>query len=59
MARLPSKEMPKKHQAQLITSVSISPEMDKMLREEQVRVGAKSRSELIRLILEEYFKQEI
>ena len=40
-------------------SVSITQKMADMLDEEVKRVGARSRAELGRLILEEYFKQEI
>lgn len=33
--------------------------LERKLEEERIRIGAKSKSEVIRLILESYFKQEI
>lgn len=42
-----------------ITSVNLSLEMVDKLRDEQIRVGAKSRSDLVRMILESYFEEEV
>jgi metal-responsive CopG/Arc/MetJ family transcriptional regulator len=43
----------------LITSVNLNIEMIEKLKEEMTRIGIASRSDLIRMILEEYFKEEI
>ena len=41
------------------TSVLLTPEMREQIDEEKVRVGAKSRSDLIKLIISAYFEEEI
>jgi metal-responsive CopG/Arc/MetJ family transcriptional regulator len=45
--------------ANVMFSISISQRMADQLDEEQKRIGARSRAELGRMILEEYFKQPI
>jgi metal-responsive CopG/Arc/MetJ family transcriptional regulator len=57
MARLqPGEPVPLKS---FITTVTLTEELDQLLKAEQERVNASSRSDLVRRILEEYFKQEV
>ena len=43
----------------VITSISVTKEINAQLVKEQKRTGVRSKSELIRLIIEEYFKQPL
>jgi hypothetical protein len=57
MQRLQQVDEP--HQPHHITSISVTPEMNRLLQYEMVRVGVNSRSKLINMILEEYFTQPV
>ena len=58
MARLPARNLDTDKYTSLF-SISVTEEQANKLAEEMKRVGIKSRSELIRLILEDYFSQEV
>jgi hypothetical protein len=59
VARLPARDKKTFNNYPVLFSISVSEEQAEELAEEMKRVGIKSRSELIRLILDDYFKQEI
>ena len=42
-----------------VTSINVTPEMNRLLQMEMMRVGVSSRSKLINMILEEYFTQPV
>jgi metal-responsive CopG/Arc/MetJ family transcriptional regulator len=43
----------------IVTSITLTKQLSREVTKEQKRIGARSKSEMIRLILEEYFKQEL
>jgi metal-responsive CopG/Arc/MetJ family transcriptional regulator len=59
MARLPYREKKSEQKYTVLFSIAVTEEQVEELAAEMVRTGIKSRSELIRRILEDYFAQEI
>ncbi len=59
MARLPYREKKSIQKYTHLFSIAVTEEQMEELADEMKRTGIKSRSELIRQILEDYFAQEI
>ena len=59
MARLKPIKLDTDDSVRVAITINVSQEIADKISEEQDRVGIRNRSELCRMILEEYFKQEV